>query len=162
MENLRGKINEIIKELHLPNEEFHLVRLTKYKQILISIIEKFTNLEKTNINVWWWDYFNEPIYHFYPKDVFNVLPNIIDNEETVWFVIEDEAKEQEHFWLYEGKINAIISVLKELSCVEYYIVSKNLEWIICENHHDILIGSGNLITEKMKLVNKYVERNVVR
>ena len=151
MENLRDKINVVTKEIHLSNEEFQLVRLTKYKKIIASIVEKFTILKKTNVNMWWWNYFNEPVCSFYPKDVFKVLPNLIKNEETVWFVIEDERKKQEHFWLYEGKINAIISVLKELSFEEYYIVSKKLEWIVCENHHNLLIGSGEAIVSKMKV-----------
>jgi hypothetical protein len=36
--------------------------------------------------------FNEPIYNFCPKDVFEVLPKLIDKEESVWFIIEDERK----------------------------------------------------------------------
>jgi hypothetical protein len=55
---------------------------------------------------------------------------------------------QRTFWLYEGRINAIISILKELSFEEYYIVSKKLEWILCENHHNLLIGSGKHIMKK--------------
>ena len=150
MENLRDKINKIAKQLHLSDEDFQLVRLTKYKQILVSIFEKFTNLKKTTLNIWWWQHFLEPRYSFHSKDVFEVLLKLIDNNEIVWFIIEDKRKEQEHFWLYEGKISAIISILKELHFEEYYIVSKKFEWIVCENHHNLLIGSGKSIVEKIK------------
>lgn len=150
MENLRDKINVVIKELNLANEDFQLVRLTRYKQILLSILDKFTVLKKTQINKWWWNFFRESNYYFYPDNVFNALSSLIDEREPVWFVIDDESKESASYWLYEGKIHAITSVLKELSFTEYYIVSKKLEWIICENHHNLLLGSGHLIVEKMK------------
>jgi hypothetical protein len=161
MKSFRDEINKIIEELHLSDEDFQLVRLTRYREILVSIVEKFTRLKKTQINMWWWNYFNEPIYNFCPKDVFEVLPELIDKEESVWFIIEDERKAEEHFWLYEGRINAVVSILKELSFEEYYIVSKKLEWILCENHHNLLIGSGKHIIEKMKSVNRNREANVV-
>ena len=84
------------------------------------------------------------------------MPSLIDEKESVWFVIEDDSveKEQDHYWLYEGKIQAIISVLQELPGTEYYVVSKKLEWILCENHHNLLIGSGKLIFDKMKSLNE--------
>jgi hypothetical protein len=33
---------------------------------------------------------------------------------------------------------------------EYYIVSKKFEWLLCENHHDILIAVGQPMVEKME------------
>ena len=68
----------------------------------------------------------------------------------------DEQKHCEHFWLYEGKINAIVSVLKECHFLEYYVVSKRMEWIICENHHNILIGCGEKIIQKLELENPQI------
>lgn len=153
MVKLRDEINFIIKELQLIEEDFQLVRLSKYKQILNSIHKKFTNYKETQINKkWWWSSFLEPKHYFHPENVFKTLPLLIDNKETVYFIIEDERKEKENFWLYEGKLPAIISVLKELPFAEYYIVSKKLDWIICENHHNYLIGSGEIIVEKMKFL----------
>ncbi len=154
VENLRDDINIVVKNLHLSNEDFQLVRLSRYRQILISILRKFTNLKESQINSWWWNSFSEPTYYFQPENVFNALALLINAKENVWFIIEDdsEEKERDHYWLYEGKIQAIISVLKELPFTEYYVVSKKLEWILCENHHNLLIGCGDLITSKMKKV----------
>ena len=162
MGNLRDKINLVAKELHLKDEEFQLVRMTRYQQILHSMLEKFTSLKVKQINKWWWNSFLDPIYHFYPKNVFETLPLLIDKKESVYFVIEDESKENECYWLYEGKIHAIISVLKELWGTEYYIVSKKLEWILCENHHNILIGYGEPITEKMKSVSQLADADKIK
>lgn len=155
MENLRDRINFITKEFHLVEEDFQLVRLSRYKQTLNSIHEKFTNCKETQINKkWWWSSFLSPIDSFCPDDVFESLSLLINENETVWFVIEDERKVHEHYWLYEGKIRPIIKVLNELSFEEYYVVSKKLDWIICENHHNFLIGSGESIVEKMKFQDK--------
>jgi len=152
LKNLRDTINLAIENLHLPDEDFQLVRLTKYEPILQSILEKFTNLKPSQVNKWWWDSFLEPIYSFSSENIFDALPILVDEKELVWFVIEDESKKLESYWLYEGKIQAIISVLKELPFMEYYVVSKKLEWILCENHHNYLIGCGESIVEKMKVL----------
>jgi len=152
MDNLRDRINFITKELQLAEEDFQLVRLTKYRQILISILERFTSLKANQINNWWWNFFLEPTRTYYPENVFETLPLLIDERKTVYFIIEDERKVKESFWLYEGKLPAIIAVLKELSFEEYYIVSKKLDWIICENHHNLLIASGEILAEKVKLL----------
>jgi hypothetical protein len=151
-QNLRDKINVIKEDRHLSDECFQLVRLTKYRPILHSILEKFTILEPSQINEWWWDSFREPICRFHSENVFDDLEALINKEEVVWLAIEDDEKTHEKYWLFEGKIQAIISILKELPYVEYYIVSKKLEWILCENHHNLLIGAGKPIVEKLKLL----------
>lgn len=150
--NLRDEINIITKEFHFTDEDFQPVRLTKYKQILQSIIEKFTSLKINQINKWWWEHFLQPVHSFYSENALDLLPALVNEKDSFWFVIEDERKEQECYWLYEGKISAITTVLKELSFEEYYIVSKKLEWIICENHHNFSIGCGEPIVKKMKLL----------
>lgn len=147
--NLRSSINEIKKNLQLPDEDFQLIRLTKYQQILHSILKKFTSLKVSQINKWWWDSLLDPIYYFHPENCFDTLFMIIDNNENIWLIIEDESKTNEHYWLYEGKIYAIVSVLSELPFMEYYIVSKKLDWMLCENHHNILIGCGEPIINKI-------------
>lgn len=150
--NLRDQINIITKEFHFTDEDFQIVRLTKYEQILRSIIENFTSLKMNQINKWWWEYFLYPAYSFYSENALDFLPELVKEEDAVWFVIEDERKEKECYWLYEGKISAITTILKKLSFEEYYIVSKKLDWLLCENHHNLLIGCGEPIIRKMKML----------
>lgn len=157
VENVRDKINKIKSDFQIADEDFRLVRLTKYQQILHSILNKFTSLKVSQINKWWWDSFLDQIYYFQPENVFNALPMLFDEKDSVWFIIEDESKKSEHYWLYEGNIYSIVPVLKELPFGEYYIVSKKLEWILCENHHNILIGCGEPIINRMKILSKTKE-----
>jgi hypothetical protein len=47
--------------------------------------------------------------------------------------------------------------LGEISLADFYIVSKKLEWVIGQNHHDILFGFGEI---KELLEIKIKENNV--
>nr|WP_180969996.1 DUF6756 family protein [Deinococcus planocerae] len=42
------------------------------------------------------------------------------------------------------------AVLDELFLFEYYIVDKGYGWLLCETHHNMLIGVGQLIVERMQ------------
>ncbi|WP_409340264.1 DUF6756 family protein [Paenibacillus sp. MBLB4367] len=42
------------------------------------------------------------------------------------------------------------NILRECSRFEYYIVSKKYSWMLCENHHGCLFGTGDVIVSKMK------------
>ena len=33
---------------------------------------------------------------------------------------------------------------------EYYIASKKKEWLLAETHHDVLVGTGDYIVEKIE------------
>lgn len=58
-------------------------------------------------------------------------------------MVEDHA---EKMWLYEGEtafiLNELISNLSRLG--EYYLISKKWDWILCENHHETICGSGRI------------------
>lgn len=151
---IRDEINEVKKTLNLSDDELNLTRLTKYQEILHSIREKFTTLKANKIRNWWWDSFINPYFYFYPKNINHALAFLVPEKESVWFVIDDETKTLEPYWLYEGKIHSIIAVLNELPFCEYYIISKHLDWILCENHHNILIGCGDSMIEKMKTLSE--------
>lgn len=58
-------------------------------------------------------------------------------------MVEDHA---EKMWLYEGEtvfiLNELIPNLSRLG--EYYLISKRWDWILCENHHETICGSGRI------------------
>ncbi len=89
-----------------------------------------------------------------------IVEPLLASEETVWFVAEDErgTKQNGNFWLYEGKIKPIVSLLGEMIAFEYYLVPKKLDWLLCETHHDVLVGVGEPIVERLK-VKKLVSEN---
>lgn len=155
--DFRSDINEAIKLLQLSSEDFKLVNLYKYEDILVSILKKFTTLGKEGLSfAWLWEHFKEPLFSVRLPDGWKYLQEIIEPitvpEETFWFIAEDEhrTKANGNFWLYEGKIKAIAAVIGEMYGFEYYIVQKKLNWLLCETHHEILIGVGEPIIKGMK------------
>lgn len=88
--DLREHITEVVKTLQVSTEDFHLVSLYKYEDILVSILNKFTVLGKKGIGCnWWWNNFKKPtasVYHEYPP---GILEQLIPSQEKVWFIVED-------------------------------------------------------------------------
>lgn len=155
--DFRVDIDEAVASLRLTPEDFKPVNLFKYEDILVSILDKFTTLGKRGLSYsWLWEHFKEPRFSFYSEDSWKHLPEIVAPlvapEETLWFIAEDErgTKQNGNFWLYEGKIKPIISLLGEMTAFEYYLVPKKLNWLLCETHHDVLVGVGEPIVERLK------------
>ena len=92
---------------------------------------------------WWWEAFREmpnARAGFYDSSGWSRLTRIAPADDSMlWFVVEDDTK----FVLCEGSIDAIVSVIGECeSWFEYYIISKAMEWLICETHHDVIYALG--------------------
>lgn len=146
--SVREEIENAIKEIKINRNHFHEVGKTQWESILRCIEEMFLrkNHHKNNLH-WGWVIFKEPTVGlgFLNDDGYRFLDTLIDND-IVWFIAEDH---NDKMWVYEGQIKAIISIIANCFSFEYYIVSKKYEWILCENHHGVLIGSGSIVG-KMK------------
>jgi len=156
-QDFRVEIDEVAASLRLAAEDFKSVSLFKYEQILVSILDKFTTLGKSGLyNAWLWEHFKEPKFSISLEEAWKHLPEtlepLLSPEEMLWFVAEDErgTKQNGNFWLYEGKIKAIVSVIGEMTAFEYYLVPKKLDWLLCETHHDVLVGVGEPIIKRLK------------
>lgn len=120
-----------------------------------NIIKKFEQafIKKpaytTNIT-WYWEFLKSSYsLQFINNDAYEQLHKLIDESEKVIFMVEEQNIKPK-FWVYEGKIKAIQKVIEESTGFEYYIFSKKLDWLLCENHHGFLIGSGDSMIEKMR------------
>jgi len=144
---VRGDIESAIKGLNIDRQDFHEVGKTKWHGILSQVVQTFvviTNYEERDNLRWAWERFKGPHESFVSKNnnVYEYLKNILGNE-YVWFIAEDSYSKM---WVYEAKADAIPLVLGETNYFEYYIVSKKLDWLLCENHHGYLsvVGEGML------------------
>ncbi len=78
-------------------------------------------------------------------DFLTLLPKIIPkSESTFWLLIETQG---DKYWLYEGTLPAITEIINHIVTSDFYIVSKKMEWLISENHHDV----WSFVGEKLKL-----------
>lgn len=145
--SVRAEIEELIKTLKLDRSALHEVGKNNWMRILREIEERF--LVKTHHTQglhWGWNRLQEPRHSasFADKD-YGKLRDIIQ-DESIWFIAEDCY---DKLWLYEGKTTAILQVIPQLCHLnEYYLISKKLQWLLCEDHHDMLHLSGQLIIER--------------
>ncbi len=140
---MRNDLLEAVKESNV--SDFSLVSLHKYESVLIDILDRFTSLGKKGLDhYWWWDSFNQSHVTAMPTYAPNAIEKFFDRNEKVWFVAEDwhASKKAGCFWLYESSLGSVIKVLNEMYGFEYYIVNRKMEWMIGENHHDILFALG--------------------
>jgi hypothetical protein len=157
----RSNINDAIRSLQLEAKDFKLVSLYAYKEILLKVLEAFTTLDERGLSyTWLWEHFKGVRFSIRTDNNLSILEEIIPENESVWFIALNggKRKKQGNFWVYEGTIKPIVSVIGEtLLLDEFYIVSKKLKWLICENHHDCLIGIGEDIVGKMKTASENFE-----
>jgi hypothetical protein len=105
--DFRADIGEAIKSLHISSDDFSLVNLHKYQEILASILDKFTTVGKKGLSYFQlWDFLRKPIEPIQLDYAPKVIGELVSPNEKVWFIAEDRYrnKQQDNFWLYEGKI----------------------------------------------------------
>jgi hypothetical protein len=147
----RERLTEVAKAVGVESQ-LRLVEPHRYQAILGRIILCRTTLDKSAVSaLWWWEALREPVAYIKPADPVATLKALVSPGEPVWFVAEDgSSKKQGNFWLYETTIEPVCAVLQEMPLFEYYVVSKKLEWLICENHHGHVIASGEAMTSKLE------------
>ena len=133
-------------------DQLKLVEPHRFQSILERIISTRTKLDKTATAApWWWEALHEPIVYREAENPVALLKALVDPTEDIWFVAESNSpsKKLGNFWLYESRINPVCAVLSECLAFEYYIVPRKMDWLLCENHHNLIIGSGESIVSKL-------------
>jgi hypothetical protein len=135
MRSLRDAINGVLNA-H-PEIEFRFCRLGRHEAVLDAIGERFLTRGRQDLNqVWLHECFHDIRDTSQPPDIFVELRKRLDDEEQYWFLASEENGK---YWVAEGKGAAIIRVIGEMFCFEYYIIDRQMTWILCENHHNMLI-----------------------
>lgn len=147
MEDLRSEVSKALKNIGCSRDDFGLVNIIHWNGIEKRIAARFLHNGIRDMKYrWWWEHLNEPVISLLPYYVPDTILSIVPNSEKVYFIFEDNDK----FWIYEGYVHAFHKLVSELYCFEYYVVSKKLNWMVCENHHACLIASGNEMVNKIK------------
>lgn len=145
--SVRAEIEELIKTLKLDRSGLYEVGKNQWKPILREIEERF--LVKTHHTQglhWGWNRLQEPRRSARSADKNYAKLREIIQDDYIWFIAEDRY---DKLWLYEGRTAAILQVIPELCHLnEYYLISKKLQWLLCEDHHDMLHMSGQAIIER--------------
>lgn len=95
---------------------------------------------------WWWEDFKSWFIFKKIDQPHQHLPEIMpDLSKKVWLMLEDDQKT--YFPIYDIEPLMISKLLDECFGFEYYVISKDLDWLLCETHHRDLIGVGKKIKE---------------
>ena len=150
MRNLREDIEKVKKEISLNGNSLKEVSHFEYEEILKKINSEFLTTNKYDDEIWWWQSYKDLkryAIHFREGYAFEILDKLLPNKDTRYWFIASEGNGK--YWLYESGIEVIKKIIQEMYGFEYYIVDKKYNWVLCENHHDILIGLGEEISDKL-------------
>lgn len=138
-----NKVLEAARELDLASEAFLQVGPGKWEPVLKSIFEKFANTSETGVT-WLWQHLKDHGVIAQTGNSLSYIGSLFEPDSKVWVVFEDwdRTKKNGNCGVFEGNYGAAIGVLTNMHDIEYYIVDRELNWMIMENHHDILIAVG--------------------
>lgn len=138
------EVNKAISLLNLQGE-IHLA-----DQNGVLYLELLNHFVKGGDRRWWWESFkleSESIAFEDDKGFERIISLVPDPSEVVWFIVEDD--QLPYYPIFECSVSSAVSIIGECFGFEYYLIPKNKNWLICENHHNYVIGVGNKITKRL-------------
>lgn len=146
---MRNEIENVIKNHFLDRSRCFECPKTTYHTILTKIEQTFVShggkIHWSNMGR-----FNEKL-SCKTKSIseeymwFIRLPDIIpESHQPVYALFEDCKSGQPKYWLYEMCIPELICILSEVNGLkDFYIISKKFDWLISENHENIVSFVGD-------------------
>lgn len=95
---------------------------------------------------WWWEAFSHPsesITYDDGKGFEHLNQFVPDPKELVWFMIEDD--QLPFYPIFEASTENVVKIIGECFAFEYYLVPRDKTWLLCENHHNRIIGVGKQV-----------------
>lgn len=90
---------------------------------------------------WWWEGFTKPSASISFTDGMGFKRlSCLAPAECCWFVVEDT--ESDVYPIFEATPEFAASIIGECFAFEYYLVAKDMRWLVCENHHGVVVGIG--------------------
>ena len=140
MYTIRDELNEVINSGRIQGLEF--LRMNDWQWIMDKLANNFLSHGKTSLDrIWLWDSIREPYTNYQPEDGVEELRYLLSESESYWFIASDEDGK---YWVLEGTGSSIVNALSETRYFEYYITNKDITWLICENHHGVMVLKGTI------------------
>jgi hypothetical protein len=141
--------------LKISDSEFEKQPVEESETIVNQIEERFVDGHQW---LWWWEHLLQVDFaarHREDRGFLWLHQMLPESEPIVWFVVEPFG-EKNQFSLYETQAKHIQPILEECICFEYYVVAKDLSWLMGENHHGCFFCVGEPVTTRLKHI---VEQN---
>lgn len=150
---LRKEIAGICKDFALTDDEFRPLGLGEWEGVEEKIHQAFCKVTHHRSRMTWlWEHFKHDTFAVTTtRSPYLYLDRLVPAGETIWFFVNETINESEKFWLYQGQVGAIQTVIGEACLLdEIYLASKHYTWILCINHHDVLIASGEAMPGRLR------------
>ena len=147
-ETVKDEIQTAIERLGLNESDIRLLPDDAGRTVFKAALTHFVASGDRHC---WWEDFRVPstTIRFADQKGFERIEKIVSNKrEKVWFIVEDD--QLPFYPVYEATPEAVQRVVGECYGYEYYLVAKDLSWLLCETHHDDLIGIGIEIEERLR------------
>ena len=147
MESVVCEIERAVASLHLQAGAIEALPAAQSEAVYLSALHHFVSAGDPH---WWWESFREAgaSVSFEGGDGWKHLPNISpDPNESVWFIAEDDQLPR--FPVFETTPQVASSILGECYAFEYYLIAKDLSWLICENHHNVIFAIGSTVEQRL-------------
>jgi hypothetical protein len=144
----KNEIQYAIQRLGLSESDIKLLSDQEGLKVFSAALSHFV---ASGDRRWWWEDFRFPStsVRFADQKGFERIDKVVPNKkERVWFIVEDD--QLPFYPVYEGTPEAIQAVIGECYGFEYYLVAKDLSWLICETHHDDMIAIGTEVEEHLR------------
>ncbi|PHN02585.1 DUF6756 family protein [Flavilitoribacter nigricans] len=144
MGQVKQEISNAIQTLSLTQGDIELLNDKLGLEVYNKCLNRFV---KSGDRRWWWEDFKSTSFSVADLEkLFEHLERYIpDLENHVWLMVEDD--DEDFYPIYNCNPKKIGKLISECFGFEYYIISKDLKWLLCENHHSRLIGTGDFKKE---------------
>ena len=139
-----NKALESARELSLQADQFRQVGPRQSQAVLTAILGSFANTHDQGVASVW-SHLKHEGASLQSENGIGDIGAMVAPDTPVWLLLEDwdSTKQRGNYWVFEGLYSAVIAVLSNMHLIEYYIVDRKLNWMVLENHHDVLIGIGD-------------------
>jgi len=136
------------RELQL-EDQFKRLPKVEENRIYYEALAHFTNCKGEP--TWWWEYFREELPHtskcWRDGVAFERITKIVpDPNESVWCIVEENRTP---YPVYLSSPSVIQKVVGNSCGFEYYILNRDFKWLLCENHHEVLIAVGEPVASNL-------------
>ncbi len=152
---LRLEIAEYCRENHISQDDFRFLGIYEWQNVYDKVLEHFVDKQYARKNGLYWAntrggfrqdvpgiyIFQEGVMNNASYEWIERLPEIVKCEK-VYLLLEEDSKK---YWVAECRPATVCLIINEaIGYTDYYITDKKYNWLISENHHDIVqfIGEG--------------------
>jgi hypothetical protein len=147
MLSVKDEIHAAIDRQNLSSNVFRELADDAAESIYRSALRRFVPEGEPR---WWWEHFTSDATVDFPGgDGWQHIPELVpDANEHVWFIVEDDSLP--FYPVYDATPSAIGAVIADCYGFEYYIVQREFQWLLCETHHNRMIGVGDAVEKRLR------------